>query len=177
MLVKLNDGRVKDVPVTQVTKENYIVEENEKHLYHCIIEVKKFNPETGERLSVPRIQKFGKKAFETTVETNLKKQGYTITILHEPSEVNIQAQAKQPIDANAKRKAEIDAAVAEALQKQSEAHKAEIDAAVKAAVAETIKQMSKGSKPGRKAKDAETVENGDVAGDNDGEGTSTNDGE
>lgn len=177
MLVKLNDGHVKDVPVTQVTKENYIVEENEKHLYHCIIEVKKFNPETGERLSVPRVQKFGKKAFETTVETNLKKQGYTITILHEPCEVDIKPQPQRATDANAKRKAEIDAAVAEALAKQSEAHKAEIDAAVKAAVAETIKQMGNGGKKGRKPQNPETAENCGVAGDNDGEGTNTNDGE
>ena len=67
-----------------LTAENYNVPANEKHLYHCIIEVKTFNPETGERLSVPRLQKFGVKMFENGVLDNLKRQGYTITILHNP---------------------------------------------------------------------------------------------
>ena len=59
-------GKTKDVAITEVTPENYIVPEKEKGMYHCIIEVRKFDSETGKRLSVPRIQKFGKKVFENT---------------------------------------------------------------------------------------------------------------
>lgn len=61
----------------------YVVPANEKHLFHCVIEVKKFNPETGERLSKPCIQKFGQKTFEMVLP-KLREQGYTVTILHNP---------------------------------------------------------------------------------------------
>lgn len=64
-------------------KQEYFVPANEKHLFHCIIEVKKFNPETGERLSKPRVQKFGQKTFEMVLP-KLREQGYTVTILHNP---------------------------------------------------------------------------------------------
>ena len=56
MRVKVNDGKTKDVAITDVTPENYIVPSNEQHLYHCVIEIKKFDSETGKRLSIPRIQ-------------------------------------------------------------------------------------------------------------------------
>lgn len=61
----------------------YFVPANERHLFHCIVEVKKFDPETGERLSKPRIQKFGQKTFEMVLP-KLREQGYTVTILHNP---------------------------------------------------------------------------------------------
>lgn len=106
------EGEVKDVAITDVTPENYIVPDNEKHLYHCIIEVRKFDSESGKRLSVPRIQKFGKKSFDNGVGSNLKKQGYTVTILHDPAdymkaqaEANEKAIAKAVADALAKTKA------------------------------------------------------------------------
>ena len=76
--------QTKDVKLTEVTSDNYIVPANEKHLYHCVIEVKKFNESTGARLSKPLIQKFGKKAFEL-VYPKLKEQGYTIDILFAPT--------------------------------------------------------------------------------------------
>ena len=96
MRVKVNDGKTKDVAITDVTPENYIVPSNEQHLYHCIIEVRKFDSETGKRLSVPRIQKFGKKSFENGIAEHLKKQGYTITVLHDPNEyVKAQAEEKE----------------------------------------------------------------------------------
>lgn len=74
MRVKVNDGKTKDVAITDVTPENYIVPSNEQHLYHCIIEVRKFDSETGKRLSVPRIQKFGKKSFENGILDALKNR-------------------------------------------------------------------------------------------------------
>ena len=86
MRVKVDEGKTKDVAIIDVTPENYIVPDNEKHLYHCVIEIKKFDSETGTRLSIPRIQKFGKKGYENSIADNLKKQGYTITVLHDPNE-------------------------------------------------------------------------------------------
>lgn len=108
MRVKVNDGKTKDVAITDVTPENYIVPSNEQHLYHCIIEVRKFDSETGKRLSVPRIQKFGKKSFENGILDALKKQGYTITVLHDPNEY-VKAQAEEKAAADAKAKAEAEA--------------------------------------------------------------------
>ena len=96
MIVKF-EGNLKDVPVTQVTPENYIVPEKEKHVYHTIIEVKKFNAETGERLSKPRVQKFGAKSFRSILN-GLKRQGYTVTVLYDPTEYN--SKNKQTLNAN-----------------------------------------------------------------------------
>jgi len=41
--VKVGEGKTKDVAIIDVTPENYIVPDNEKHLYHCVIEIKKFD--------------------------------------------------------------------------------------------------------------------------------------
>lgn len=122
MRVKVSEGKTKDVAIIDVTPENYIVPDNEKHLYHCVIEVRKFDSETGKRLSIPRIQKFGKKTFENGILDALKKQGYTITVLHDPNEyVKAQAEAdekakaekakdvEEKAKADAKAKAEADA--------------------------------------------------------------------
>lgn len=86
MLIKTEEGKTKDVGLTDVTAENFICPKGEEKYYHCRIEVRQFNPETGERLSKPRIQVFGKKFFETFGLHNLKKQGYTVDILHDPNE-------------------------------------------------------------------------------------------
>ena len=109
MRVKVNDGKTKDVAITDVTPENYIVPSNEQHLYHCVIEVRKFDSETGKRLSVPRIQKFGKKSFENGILDALKKQGYTITVLHDPNEY-VKAQAEEKAALKAEILAELKAA-------------------------------------------------------------------
>lgn len=117
------DGR--DTPILELTPDNYLVPKGEERSYHCRIECKKFNQDTGERLSKPRIQKFGKKIFESHVMLSLRKQGYTIDILHNPNdwekEQREQAAAKAKAQAEAKEKAEqarIDAAVAAALEKE-----------------------------------------------------------
>lgn len=116
------DGR--DTPIEKLTPENYIVPKGEERSYHAVIEVKQFDPKTGVRLSRPRVQKFGKKTFETHVQTSLQKQGYDILILHDPNvwikEQQAQAAAKKKADAEAKAKAEqekFDAAVAAAVAK------------------------------------------------------------
>lgn len=114
MRVKVSEGKTKDVAIIDVTPENYIVPDNEKHLYHCVIEIKKFDSETGKRLSIPRIQKFGKKGYENSIAEHLKKQGYTITVLHDPNEyMKAKAEADEKAKAekakaDAKAKAEAD---------------------------------------------------------------------
>ena len=75
----------RDLPIEQITSENYVVPRGEEHVYHVKIEVKQFNPKTGERISRPRIQKFGMKTWESSVRDSLRKQGYTMEILHDPN--------------------------------------------------------------------------------------------
>lgn len=101
----------KDLPLDEVTAENYIVPKGEEHLYHCVIEQKNFCPKTGTRLSVPALQKFGRKGFETMLYSNLKKLGYDVVILHNPNQYEAQAAAQ----AEAARQAEMQAQVAQAL--------------------------------------------------------------
>lgn len=142
------DGR--DTPIEKLTAENYIVPTGEEKDYHAVIEVTQFDPKTGKRLSKPRVQKFGKKIFETHVADSLRKQGYTVTILHDPNvwikEQQAKAAAKAKADAEAKAKAEqerFDAAVAAAVAKAIAAkEKADADA-----------QQEQAKKPGRPAKE------------------------
>ena len=117
------DGR--DLPIEKLTPDNYNVPKGEEKDYHCVIEVAKFDQNTGKRLSKPRVQKFGKKTFETTVLPTLRKQGYTVTILHNPndwlkkqSELREQ-RAKEQAEAKAKAEQErFDKAVADAVEKK-----------------------------------------------------------
>lgn len=158
MLVKMNDGHVKDVPVTEVTPENYIVPENAKHVYHCIIEVKKFDAETGARLSRPRIQKFGKKAFESMVAESLRNQGYTITILHDPNEFIAQAQQNEAeAKANAEKKA-FDEAVAKAVAEKQAEHDAEMEALRKQLAEAEAKASTKRGRPSKAENEAQSEE-------------------
>lgn len=135
------EGKTKDVAIIDVTPENYIVPDNEKHLYHCVIEIKKFDSETGKRLSIPRIQKFGKKGYENSIAENLKKQGYTITVLHDPNEyVKAQAEEKAARTAAQQKAAEEKAAADAKAKAEAEAKaKAEEKAALKAEILEELK--------------------------------------
>ena len=141
MRVKVSEGKTKDVAIIDVTPENYIVPDNEKHLYHCVIEIKKFDSETGKRLSIPRIQKFGKKGYENSIADNLKKQGYTITVLHDPNEyMKAKAEEKAAADAKAKAEAEEKAAADAKAKAEAEAKaKAEEKAALKAEILAELK--------------------------------------
>lgn len=148
MLTK--DGR--DTPIEKLTPENYIVPKGEERFYHAVIEVKQFDQKTGKRISRPRIQKFGKKMFETIVNESLRKQGYEIIILHDPNEWIAEQQQK-----------------AEQVRKEQEAAKAKaeqekFDVAVAAAVAKVLAQQAQQAekaeqvepkKPGRPAKEKE----------------------
>ncbi len=118
------DGR--DLPIEQLNAENYLVPKGEERFYHAVIEVKQFDGKTGKRLSRPRVQKFGKKMFEAHVAASLRKQGYEITILHDPNEWLKQHQAEQAQAAKAKAEAEkqkFEAAVAAEVARQLAAMK------------------------------------------------------
>ena len=123
------DGR--DIAIENLTPENYLVPKGEEKDYHAVIEVVQYDPKTGKKLSHPRVQKFGRKTFERVVLPSLKKQGYNITILHDPNgwlKEQAQLRAKAQAQAEAVRqKAEqerFDAAVAAAVEKALKAKKA-----------------------------------------------------
>ena len=134
------DGR--DTPIEKLTPDNYIVPKGEEKSYHCVIEVVQYDPKTGKKLSKARVQKFGKKMFENIVLDTLRKQGYTITILHDPNDWIKEHQAK----AAEKAKAEAEA--------KAKAEQEKFDAAVAAAVAKALAaEKAKDKKPGRQSKD------------------------
>lgn len=142
MLIKLEDGRMKDVAITEVTPANYIVPEGEECSWHCIIEVVKFSSATGKRLSVPRVQKFDDKIWKSIMERQLKLQGYTVTILHDPT-------------ADIKAKEEKIKMLKESVtpkRKSAEEQEREIEERVKKLVDQRIAELSKISK-GRKDAD------------------------
>lgn len=144
MLIRLEDGREKDVAVTEVTAQNYICPDNERGIWHAIIEVRKFDPNTGARMSRPRVQKFDDKCWRM-VKEQLRLQGYTVTILHDPTQYIAEQADKAKNAEKARREAQQDAinkAVSEALAKQAEQQQAAIDAAVAAALAKARKKKS-----------------------------------
>lgn len=130
MLVNYGDG-VKDVDLVEVNKDNYIVPENEKHVYHYKIEQVQFSRNTGKRLSRPRIQKTGKKQFEQNIKRNLPRQGYTIEILWDPNTY------LQEVEEQKKIKASIKKAAAEAKMQER------IEQAVEAVIEKKGKSRSK----------------------------------
>lgn len=153
------DGR--DTSLEKVTAENYIVPKGEERFYHVIIEMSTFDQKTGKRLSKPRLQKFGKKIFDTHVRESLTKQGWTITILHDPtawlekSKAERAAAAKAAAEAKAKEEQDrLDAKVAEAVAKalaDERARVAKEQAAKEAAEAKAAEAESK-TKDGAKSK-------------------------
>ena len=135
----------KDVSLEALTPGEYIVPKGEERFYHCLIEVKQFSRTTGAKQSKPRLQKFGLKAFRKSIRENLVKQGYTITVLHDPSEW-IKAHAEQ---------------LAQMAQADKAAKEAEIQAKVDAAVAKAIeayKASEKAAKAPKKTTKTKTEE-------------------
>ena len=138
MLTK--DG--KDVDIIKIDADNYKVPAGEEHLYHVKIEVKKFNPDSGARMSRPRIQIFGAKEYETTVKNDLVRQGYTLDVLHNPTEWLKQqeaakAKAAEQTAADRKKAAEEKAAAdAQAAEETKAAEKAALKAEILAELKE-----------------------------------------
>ena len=151
MQVRTEEGQIKDVNILEVTPENFIVPKGEEDCYHCRIEVKKFNQDTGERISKPRMQVFGKKFFESFGLHNLRKQGFTVDVMHDPNkwlqenEAKLEAEKQKKAEAGAKAKAEAAEAEKKAMK---EAMKAEILAELKA---EGL--LATAANPGRKPKE------------------------
>lgn len=151
MQMRTEEGQIKDVNILDVTPENFIVPKGEEDCYHCRIEVKKFNQDTGERISKPRMQVFGKKFFESFGLHNLRKQGFTVDVMHDPNkwlqenEAKLEAEKQKKAEAGAKAKAEAAEAEKKAMK---EAMKAEILAELKA---EGLLETA--AKPGRKSKE------------------------
>lgn len=151
MQVRTEEGQIKDVNILDVTPENFIVPKGEEDCYHCRIEVKKFNKDTGERISKPRMQVFGKKFFESFGLHNLRKQGFTVDVMHDPNkwlqenEAKLEAEKQKKAEAGAKAKAEAAEAEKKAMK---EAMKAEILAELNA---EGL--LATAEKPGRKSKE------------------------
>ena len=127
------DGR--DTPIEKLTPELYIVPKGEEKSYHAVIEVVFFDQKTGKRISRPRVQKFGKKMFETHVLNSLRKQGYTVTILHDPNEW-IREQKEKAAQVAAENKAA-----------KEKAEKEKFDAAVAAAVAKALAERDAAKEP------------------------------
>lgn len=150
--MRTEEGQIKDVNILDVTPENFIVPKGEEDCYHCRIEVKKFNQDTGERISKPRMQVFGKKFFESFGLHNLRKQGFTVDVMHDPNkwlqenEAKLEAEKQKKAEAGEKAKAEVAEAEKKAMK---EAMKAEILAELKAegllATAEKLGRKSKGT--------------------------------
>lgn len=149
--MRTEEGQIKDVNILDVTPENFIVPKGEEDCYHCRIEVKKFNQDTGERISKPRMQVFGKKFFESFGLHNLRKQGFTVDVMHDPNkwlqenEAKLEAEKQKKAEAGAKAKAEAAEAEKKAMK---EAMKAEILAELKA---EGL--LGTAAKTGRKSKE------------------------
>lgn len=149
--MRTGEGQIKDVNILDVTPENFIVPKGEEDCYHCRIEVKKFNQDTGERISKPRMQVFGKKFFESFGLHNLRKQGFTVDVMHDPNkwlqenEAKLEAEKQKKAEAGAKAKAEAAEAEKKAMK---EAMKAEILAELKA---EGLLETA--AKTGRKSKE------------------------
>ena len=128
--MRTKDG--KNVPVSELTAENYAVPAGEERFYHCVIEVVQFDPKTGKRISKPRVQKFGKKSFETSIYKTLKKQGYAITILHDPKGWEKKAADQKKAAEQAAFDAAVAKAVAAELAKKEAEEKAKAEAQAKA---------------------------------------------
>lgn len=157
------EGKTKDVNILDVTPENFIVPKGEEDCYHCRIEVKKFNQDTGERISKPRMQVFGKKFFESFGLHNLRKQGFTVDVMHDPNkwlqenEAKLEAEKQKKAEAGAKAKAEAAEAEKKAMK---EAMKAEILAELKAeGLLETAAKTGRKSKETPEAKQNEPETN------------------
>lgn len=138
------DGR--DTPIEKLTPENYIVPKGEEKSYHCVIEVVQFDQKTGKKISKPRVQKFGKKTFETSVLASLRKQGFTVIVLHDPNAWLKEQQEK----------------AAELAKAKEQAEKERFEAAVKAEVAKQMAAMNAGQ--GAPAGNGQPAENGQPAG-------------
>lgn len=81
----------------QLNESNYVCPQDEVKLYHVIQEVKEFNPKTGQRISVPVLQKYKRKTFELDILPRLPRLGYTLRVVFDPVKA-ARAEAKMKAD-------------------------------------------------------------------------------
>lgn len=123
----------------QLNESNYVCPQDEVKLYHVIQEVKEFNPKTGQRISVPVLQKYKRKTFELDILPRLPRLGYTLRVVFDP--VKYESSISE-----ARRAAEL-AARAEAKMKACEELRKQIRREEAAKLrAELKKQKEKGEK-------------------------------
>jgi hypothetical protein len=123
----------------QLNESNYVCPQDEVKLYHVIQEVKKFNPKTGQRISVPMLQKYKRKTFELDILPRLPRLGYTLRVVFDPVKY-------ESTISEARRAAEL-AARAEAKMKADEELREQIRREEAAKLrAELKKQKEKGEK-------------------------------
>ena len=103
----------------EITPELYVCPAGEERSYHVVQEVVEFTRK-GQRISSPRLQKYGQKIFETIMRDSLMKQGYDVKILHNPKEWIAKVEQAQKELAQ-KREAERKAAEKEALKAEIKA--------------------------------------------------------
>ena len=142
MLIKLDDGRLKDVAVSEVTPENYIVPEGEECTWHVVQEIVQFSPTTGKRLSVPRVQKYDDKIWRNIMERHLKLQGYKVLILHDPTN-----DIKDRNEKTQKMKAAMSAKASMMTKEQQER---EIEERVEKALTKKLAELSNKNSKGKK---------------------------
>lgn len=136
----------KDVDILEVTPENYIVPKGEEGSYHCRIEQTNFNPRTGKRNSVPRIQKFEAKMWPM-LKRNLKLQGWDIDVLYDPT------------DYLKKKEEEAQLTLEQRIKKQQEAEEAKKKAEREALKKELLEELKKeGLVPAKTETKSETKE-------------------
>lgn len=123
----------------QLNESNYVCPQDEVKLYHVIQEVKEFNPKTGQRISVPVLQKYKRKTFELDILPRLPRLGYTLRVVFDPVKY-------ESAISEARRAAEL-AARAEAKMKADEELRKQIRREEAAKLrAELKKQKEKGEK-------------------------------
>ena len=72
--------------IDKVNASNYVVPKGEERYYHVKLEVTQHDPHTGEKTSIPYIQKFTAKMFKARLSRTLKLRGYKTEILYDPTE-------------------------------------------------------------------------------------------
>lgn len=142
-----------DLPVLEITPENYKVPAGEELFYHVKMEVKSFDQHTGERLSHPYVQKFAPIDFENGMMSVLRQQGYDMVILHNPKEW-MKAHAEELAKTKAQKEAEAKA-------KAEAEKKAEKEALKESIRKELLAEMKE--KKGNKKKEEALAEDPDLS--------------
>lgn len=117
---------VKDVPLSDVTKENYIVPKGEESLYHVVQELRQFDQKTGKRLSRPVLQKYDVKVWDNQRKA-LTSWGYDLNVVHDPADY-LRKQQEERERTQAERQRQAQEAEARRKAAEREALKAELKA-------------------------------------------------